>query len=161
MPDIIPSNLPNNAITRDMLDPDSYFTADSDEVVATQKAVDSSIKRNRRKAYVSGVMVNGITPYLCRATVTSGAATLWLTNDGTSTGTAVFSSIYEEGIVINAYGTGNNYQVYNVTVSPDLKKVTVSVNQLAPAILGLISVTSAANGVDVRGIVLGTTPTPV
>lgn len=156
MPDISPSNLPSNAITQDMLDPDSYFMADSDNKVATQKAVDSSIKRNRRKAWANGVMVNGITPYLAKANVVNGSATLWLTDNGTSTGNAVFTSIYPEGIVINAYGTGNNYQVYNVAIAADLKSVTVSVNQLAPAVLGLISVQSAANGIDVRGIILGT-----
>ena len=156
MPDISPSNLPSNAVTKDMMDPDSFFTADSNDVVATQKAVDLSIKRNRRKAYVNGVMVNGIIPYLTKATTASGAATLWLTDDGTSTGNAVFTNIYPEGIVINAYGTGNNYQVYNVVVSSDLKKVTCNVNQMAGAILGLVNVTTAANGIDVRGIILGT-----
>lgn len=156
MPDIsYPSN-PTNAITFEMLDNDPLFTADSNSLIPTQDAVNTSIKQNRRKAYVNGQMVNGIIPYLCKATVTNGAATLWLTDDGTSTGNAVFTSIYPEGIVINAYGTGNNYQVYNVTVSNDLKKVTVNVNQMAGAILGLVNVTSAANGVDVRGIVLGT-----
>ena len=156
MPDITPSNNPSNALTSDMLDTDPLFTANSDNKLATQKAVDSSIRANRRKAYVNGVMVNGIIPYLANATVSSGTATLWLTSDGTSAGTAVFSTIYPEGIVINAYGSGNNYQVYNVVVSGDLKKVTCSVNQMAGAILGLVNVTSAANGIDVRAIILGT-----
>ena len=156
MPDISPSNVPSNALTAEMLDTDPLFTANSDDKLATQKAVDTSIRANRRKAYVNGAMVNGIIPYLAKATVTSGSATLWLTTDGTSTGDAVFTTIYPEGIVINAYGSGNNYQVYNVVISGDLKKVTCSVNQMAGAILGLVNVTTAANGIDVRGIVLGT-----
>jgi len=156
MPDISPSNTPSNALTMDMLDSDATFAANSNSKVATQEAVNTSIKQNRRKAYVNGQMINGIIPYLAKATVTSGAATLWLTDDGTSTGNAVFTTIYPEGIVINAYGSGNNYQVYNVVVSGDLKKVTCQVNQMAGAILGLVNVTSAANGIDVRGIVLGT-----
>lgn len=156
MPDISYTNEPSNAVTKDMLDTDPLFTANSDNKLATQKAVDTSIKQNRRKAYVNGAMVNGIIPYLTKATTSAGAATLWLTDDGTSTGNAVFTNIYPEGIVINAYGTGNNYQVYNVVVSPDLKKVTCNVNQMAGAILGLVNVTTAANGIDVRGIILGT-----
>lgn len=156
MPDISPSNVPLNALTLDMLDPDPTFAANSNSKVATQDAVNTSIKQNRRKAFVSGMMVNGITPYLCKTTVVSGAATLWLTDNGFSTGNAVFTAIYPEGIVINAYGTGNNYQVYNVAVSADLKSITCNVNQMAGAILGLVNVTSAANGIDVRGIVLGT-----
>lgn len=114
-----------------------------------------------RKAIVNGSAVMGVTPYLCKTTTTTGgAATLWLTDNGTSTGNAVFSSIYPEGIAINAYGTGNNYQVYNVTVSADKKSITCNVNQMAGAILGLVNVTSAAVGIDVRGIVLGTLITP-
>jgi len=156
MPDIAPTNQPSNALTLDMLDSDPTFSANSNSKVATQEAVNISIKQNRRKAYVNGVMVNGIIPYLTKATTSAGAATLWLTDDGTSTGNAVFTTIYPEGIVISAYGTGNNYQVYNVVVSSDLKKITCNVNQMAGAILGLVNVTSAANGVDIRGIVLGT-----
>ena len=113
-----------------------------------------------RKAIVNGSVVNGVTPYLCKTTVTSGAATLWLTDNGTSTGNAVFSTIYPEGIAINAYGTGNNYQVYNVVVAADKKSITCNVNQMAGAILGLVNVTSAANGIDVRGIILGTLINP-
>lgn len=108
-----------------------------------------------RRAFVNGTVINGVTPYLAKATVVSGTATLWLTNNGLSTGTAVFTAIYPEGIVINAYGSGNNYQVYNVTVASDLKSVTVQVNQMAGAVLGLVNVTTAANGIDVRGIILG------
>jgi len=156
MPDISPSNEPSTTLNLSMLDTDPLFTANSDNRLATQKAVDTSIKANRRKAYVSGVMVNGIIPYLCKTTVSAGAATLWLTDNGLSTGNAIFTTIYPEGIVINAYGTGNNYQVYNVTVSSDLKSITCNVNQMAGAVLGLVNVTSAANGIDVRGIVLGT-----
>jgi hypothetical protein len=152
---VYPKN-PNNLVTLSMIDPDPSFSADSNNVIPTQKAVDTSIKQNRRKAYVSGVMVNGIIPYLCKTAVTNGAATLWLTDNGLSTGNAIFSTIYPEGIVINAYGTGNNYQVYNVAVAADKKSITCNVNQMAGAILGLVNVTSAANGVDVRGIVLGT-----
>lgn len=150
------NNTDPNAVTKDMLDADPNFTANSNNLVATQQAVDTSIKANRRKAFVNGVMVNGITPYLAKATTSAGAATLWLTDNGTSTGNAIFTTIYSEGIVINAYGTGNNYQVYNVAIAADKKSVTCNVNQMAGAVLGLVNVTSAANGVDVRGIILGT-----
>lgn len=120
----------------------------------------SEITAVARKAIVNGSIVNGVTPYLCKTTVNAGSATLWLTDNGTSTGNAVFSSIFPEGIAINAYGTGNNYQVYNVTVSADKKSITCNVNQMAGAILGLVNVTSAANGIDVRGIILGTLINP-
>lgn len=143
-------------VTKTMMDTDSSFTANSDSRIATQKAVDTSIKANRRKAYISGVLTVGVIPYMCKATTVSGVATLWLTDDGTSTGAAVFTSVPSEGVFLVAYGTGNNYQIYNVVIAADFKKITCNVNQMAGAILGLVNVTSAANGVEVRGLVLGT-----
>lgn len=159
MPDISLSNEPmdtTNFVTKQMLDTDPLFIANSNDLLPTQEAVNTSIKSNRRKGWVNGQMVNGITPYVQSATTNaSGQATLWLTDNGTSTGNAVFQTIYADGIIIIAYGSGNNYQVYNPVISADKKSITVSVNQQGAVILGLISMTSAAAGVTVRGIILG------
>ena len=85
----------------------------------------------------------------------SGVATIYLTNNNTAGGTAVFSTIYEDGIIAMPVGASSNYQVTNVVVSADKKTLTVTVNQLGSVLLGLVNLTTAAAGVEVRAMVMG------
>lgn len=145
------SKLPLTSVTNN---PD--MSADRQNMVVTEHAVLSSNLRVGRKGWVSGTMVQDLTPYLAHgSTNASGVATIYLTSDGTSSGNAVFSSIYLDGIVAMPVGSTSNYQVTSVTVAGDKKSITVAVNQLGSVALGLVNVTSAASGVEVKAIVMG------
>lgn len=85
----------------------------------------------------------------------SGVATIYLTNNNTAGGTAVFSTIYEDGIIVMPVGSTSNFQVTSVTVSADKKTLAVTVNQLGSVLLGLVQLTTAAAGVEVRAMVMG------
>lgn len=108
-----------------------------------------------RMGYVTGVQKMGLFPYLAKATSTSGTITFWLTSNGLSTGSPVFSEIAADGITISPYGTSNAYQIGVPVVSADRKSVTASITQTSSVLLGLLSFTTASNGVDCRCIVMG------
>lgn len=89
------------------------------------------------------------------STNSSGVATIYLTTDGTSGAGAAFSTVYEDGIIVMPIGSGSNYQTVSVVLSGDKKSIAVTVNQLGSVVLGLVNVTSAAAGVEVRAAVWG------
>lgn len=89
------------------------------------------------------------------STNSSGVATIYLTTDGTAGTSAAFSTVYEDGIIAMPMGSTSNYQVVSVVLSGDKKSVAVTVNQLGSVVLGLVNVTSAAAGVEVRAAVWG------
>lgn len=136
-------------------DPDVQMTANSNTRVATQKAMKAMIVANRRTAWVSGAERPGSFVYCAKATTSSGSATFYLTDDGTSAGNAVFSTIYADSIAAIPYGANGNYQVSNPTVSGDRKSVTVNVSQIT-TVLGILTFnTTAGNGIDCRLYVMG------
>lgn len=108
------------------------------------------------KAYVSGTLKTGAFPLLVKATTnSSGVATMYLTDNGLSSGNAVFTEVFTDGLLPVPVGASSNYQVTGTTVSGDKKTLTVNVNQLGSVVLGLINVTTAASGVEVRALVIG------
>lgn len=108
------------------------------------------------KAQTPSGVATGAWGYFNKAsTNSSGIATIYLTSDGTSGGTAVFGTVYEDGIIAMPVGSTSNYQVVSVVLSGDKKSVAVAVNQLGSVALGLVNVTSAAAGVEVRAVVWG------
>lgn len=136
-------------------DADTGMTANSNSRVATQKAVSDGLKVVNRKAWVSGSLKTGSFIYASKATTTSGVVTFYLTDDGTSTGNAVFSTIYPDTIAVVVYGSAANYQPFGPVVAGDNKSITMSVNQVTSVLLGVIQLVSAANGVDCRLYVMG------
>lgn len=109
----------------------------------------------RRKAYVSGVLKNDSFLYVSKASTVSGGLTFYITDDGTSSGNAVFTNVYADSIAINAYGTSGTYQPSAPTVSVDKKSVTANISQ-ATNVLGILTFNStAANGIDCRLYVMG------
>lgn len=110
---------------------------------------------NRPKAWVSGSLKNGAFSYLSKATTVNGTATFWLTTDGTSAGSAVFNNIFADSIAVVVYGSAANYQPFNPVVASDKKSVTIQVNQTTSVLLGVLQLVSAANGTDVRLLVIG------
>lgn len=109
----------------------------------------------RRKAYVSGVLKNDSFIYSAKATTSSGVATFYITDDGTSSGSAIFTNVYADSISVVAYGSAANYQPYSPTVAGDKKSITVNLNQATSVLLGAIQLVTAANGVDCRLYVMG------
>lgn len=108
------------------------------------------------KSYVSGALKSGAFPYLTKGTTnSSGVATMYLTDNGLSSGSAIFTEVFTDGLLAVPVGTTSNYQVTGITVSSDKKTLTVNVNQLGSVVLGLINVTTAAAGVEVKALVMG------
>lgn len=108
------------------------------------------------KVQSGSTVETGAWPILRKAsTNSSGVATIYLTTDGTSGTAAAFSTVYEDGIVVMPIGSSSNYQVVSLVLDASKKFITVTVNQLGSVVLGLVNVTSAAAGVEVRAAVWG------
>lgn len=109
----------------------------------------------QRKAWVSGVLKLNSFVYYSKATTTSGTVTFYLTNDGTSSGTAVFNNIYADSIAISPYGASAVYQISAPIIAGNKKSITATVNQVTSVLVGLLQITSATNGVTCNLLVLG------
>lgn len=120
------------------------YTADSAVLAAAQ-----------RKAWVTGVLKPNSFVYYAKANTISGTVTFYLTDNGLSTGNAVFSDVYADSITISPYGTSAVYQISAPTVAGDLKSVSATVNQVTSVVLGLIQITGASAGVQCNLLVLG------
>lgn len=81
------------------------------------------------------------------STVTSGVVTFNLTDDGTPTGNAIFTNIYNESINLWVNDQNAQYQMGNTTVSSDKKTISFNINTLGSVLLGIIQFISAANGI--------------
>lgn len=131
--------------------PDSATTVPTDHAALTS---DLAIQAQIGKLQTSAGIVFGAWPYPFTATTNaSGIATIYITNDGTSSGTAAFSTIVAQSISPLAVGAASNYQIANAVISG--KTLTVTVNQLGSVVLGLVNVTSAAAGVTIQGTLWG------
>lgn len=111
----------------------------------------------QRKNYVSGILKDDSFLYVTKASTAggSGNVTFYITSDGTSSGTAVFSNVYADSVLIVPYGSSGNYQAFNPSVSGDKKSITASISQ-ATNVLGVLTYnSSAANGIDCRLYVMG------
>lgn len=131
---------------------------DSSKVVTSHAALtsDNAVLALIGKLQTAAGIVYGAWPYPFTATTnSSGIATIYLTSDGTATGTIAFGTVYNQSATPMPVGTTSNYQVAGITVSGDFKTLTITVNQLGSVILGLVNVTSAAAGVTVQGTVWG------
>lgn len=109
----------------------------------------------QRKAWVSGVLKPNSFVYYSKATTSSGGVTFYITDDGTSSGNAVFTNVYADSVTISPYGTSAVYQISAPTVSGDKKSITATVNQVTSVVLGLIQITGASNSVPCTMLVLG------
>lgn len=152
----VASTLPTNAIPGDVAyawDTDRHYKwtgtvwkqiATSDEILGMTGKIQTA----------TGGVEYGAWAYPFTATTNaSGVATIYLTSDGTSTGTvAAPNKVFN--ISVNPIGVGAaNYNVTNVTVSGDRKTLTVTLNQIK-SVLGLLSYNATADaGVAVQGTV--------
>lgn len=148
-------NASSNNLTPDS---DGTMTANSDSVVATQKAsrtADVAVAALANKSQIATGTNTGSWAYLAKAsTNSSGVATIYMTSDGTSGGTASFGTVYEDGIVAMPVGT-DNYQVTSCVLAGDKKSIAVTLNKIAN-VLGLLTFsTTAGAGVEVRAAIWG------
>lgn len=132
---------------------------DANKVITAHAALtaDTAVEAKINKSHSTGSTINtGTWPILRKATTnSSGVATIYLTIDGTSGTAAEFSTVYEDGIIVMPVGTANNYQVASVVLSGDKKSIAVTVNTLSVVALGLVTLTTAPTGVEVRGAIWG------
>lgn len=111
----------------------------------------------RRKNWVSGALKNDSFIYSSKAVTAGGAGvvTFYITSDGTSGGSAVFTNVYADSILVVPFGASGNYQAFSPAVSGDKKSITASVSQ-ATNVLGILTFNAAAaNGIDCRLYVIG------
>lgn len=148
-------------------DNSTYLTTEVDGSVTNEIELPSQSGKTGKYLKTNGTSVSwdtlnsAIADYANTLPIAGGAGQVifYLTNDRTSTGTALYSSVTYVNPVVNDVGA--NY-VYGWTISPDKKTLTLSAKSAVPtgviAVLG-ISVLGApvnvANGVSVSILVKG------
>lgn len=151
-----------NAINLDfvatsVMDTDVSLVANTDAKISTQRAVKAyvdAVNTNMTQLYKSGVLKTPVRMYTGSATVSSGNAIFYLTDDGTSGGNAIFNNVYQESFNWTINDATNSFQVGSYTLAGNKKSITVAVNRIGLS-LGLIIFTSAANGTTVYFTVWG------
>lgn len=130
---------------------------DSSKVLTSHSAYqgDVQVQGLIGKLQTSAGVVYGAWPYPFTATTNaSGVATVYLTSDGTSTGTVAFTTVYLMSASPAGIGAGN-YNSTVIAVSGDKKTLTITMNQIT-TVLGLLTAsTTAAAGVVVQGTIWG------
>lgn len=96
------------------------------------------------------------------ATTSGGTATFYLTDDGTGSGAAIFSTVVKSSANFWIESTTSQYQFGNYTLSGDKKTLTVSVTYLSAStgnvLLNLLgAVTSVLTGLTYSAVPNGVT----
>lgn len=107
------------------------------------------------KLYKSGALKVQPKAYITSGVVAGGTVVFYLTSDSTNSGDVVFNNVYKESLNWWIDDTGAQYQVGGYTLSADKKTLTLTINKLGSVLLGIIQLTSAANGVTVNLTVWG------
>lgn len=107
------------------------------------------------RVYRQNTVQTNVWEYENSVVVASGTVTFNLTTDGTSTGTAIFSTaVFTESINITIFDATNSYVYSAPTVAGNRKTITFTVNKVGLS-LGIIVFVSAANGTTVNLTVKG------
>lgn len=163
MPDIAPSNQPSNALTQDMLDSNSTLAPDSDQMIATQKAVKTYVDGIRRKTYINGSLKDHILDWTDSVTTSSGQAVFYVTSDRTNSGSAMATDLYPDSIQVNYIDPTGVYATGIPVISSDKKSITIPITKqsftgvtvLGINVLGSASQAAIPNGVVVKMQVIG------
>ena len=140
------------------IDTDNTLSANADSIVPTQKAIKTYIDDKTgaaTKLYRSGVQKPAVKIYTGSADISSGSAVLYLTTDGTASGSAIFNNVYKESFSWWIDDAANQYQLGGYTLSEDNKSVTINVNRLGTVLIGIIQFITGANGVVVNMSIWG------
>lgn len=99
------------------------------------------------KAIVGLTANTGTFPLVTSSTVSSGVAVFYLTADGTSTGTALFTQVYLNSVQLAVNDATASYQMGWAFTNSN-KTLTVTVNKLGTAniLTGVLGQTTAPNG---------------
>lgn len=101
------------------------------------------------RVWVNGSQKSSVWEYHSSATVSGGTVTFYLTDNGLSTGNAVFTNIYLESLNLIVYSNASQYQFSSPTIAGNKKSITVTIGALGTVILGIVQFVSAANGTTV------------
>lgn len=108
---------------------------------------------NKPKSYNGTTLRTAPVEYTNSGSFSSGSVVFYLTSDGTSTGTALFpTAIDTVNITIN--GTSGNLYTASYALTNSNKTLTITGTQIS-SIIGLLTLASAANGVNVNVWVKG------
>lgn len=120
------------------------------DLVAGADSTDAATMAQTPKVYRAGVLKTNVKMYTHTATVSSGNVSFWLTSDGTSSGTALFSNVYKESLNWWIDDASNQYQLGGYSLAGDMKSITLTVNRLGTVLIGIIQFITGANGVTVH-----------
>jgi len=116
---------------------------------AMSPTIFQSLKDSKIVTRVNSVLKSNCKEYHTSGTVSGGTVTFYLTDDGTSGGTAIFTNIYKDSAKFWVDDALIQYQFGNYTVSGDNKSITVTINKLGTVLLGIIQFVSSADGFTV------------
>lgn len=97
------------------------------------------------RLWLAGTRKSLVKDFDTSATVASGNAVFYLTDNGLSTGNAIFTNPYTQSINLITFDSANQYQYGTPVFSSGNKILTIPVTRLGLS-LGIITFTSAANG---------------
>jgi len=106
-----------------------------------QELVDSKIT-----TWINGVEKSNCKEYHTRATVSGGTATFYLTDNGLSSGNAIFTNIYKDSAKFWVDNKTDQHQFGDYAVAGNLKSISVSVNRLGSVLLSIIQFISGSDG---------------
>lgn len=117
----------------------------------------------RNKSFVmpywyKNALKDGAFPRSTSATSTSGVFTFNLTDDDTSTGTALYGEVYQESLSWFINDATNQYSLGGYTLSANKKVLSISVNRLTftgVTVLGISVLGSNSNTAVPNGTVMG------
>lgn len=86
-----------------------------------------------------------------QAVAASGSLTIYLTDDGTASGVAVFpNNVFKETLNLWVDDATTQFQFGNYTLSNGNRTLTLNINRLGTVLLGIIQFLAAANGTTVH-----------
>lgn len=101
------------------------------------------------QAYLNGTKYTAVFPFFASAVVSGGTATFYMTDNGLSTGNAVFkNNVFTQSINLITSDASNQYNYSGFTVASGNKSISITVNKVALS-LGIIVFTAAANGTTI------------
>lgn len=113
---------------------------------------DKASKDDNLKMYLAGVKKNQPKLSITTATVSGGTVVFNLTDDNLSTGNALFTNVYLDSVQAEAYGSSVFFGT--PTLAGNKKTISFPVSQIT-TVLGLLSISTAANGISCRLMIMG------
>jgi len=106
--------------------------------------------------YVNNIASKGKKIYKGYATTSGGTAVFNLTLEGTSNGTAIFSTVdTDRGLMWAPDETTASVLISFASLSANKKVLTLNVSELSTVLLGIIQISAASNGRKIRVEVVG------